>query len=195
MVRLHAGCSFGYAGLRSLSEHDLQEQDRRHLYVLRKPRLHRFVQQLQQFGFTPNIPVVTTARSLKRVLPEQNDAQECERDRLATLDNPENKAFMKLWAGSTAPGLRTRSRLNMAMVLVAVSRALTAMWKTGAFLKALQAVRSIRRLAPSPSMTGVRIMDQYSYEVVNSTMGLWAKVAWRRGSSQPGLDTAGQLGD
>ncbi len=144
----------------------------------------RFVQQLQQFGFTPNIPVVDNGTLTEEgVLPEQGDAAlgiMSVTGYSNALDNPENKAFMKLWAekfNGARPNWYTFQGWNMAMVLVAGIEGVNGnVEDKEAFLKALQAVKINTPVGPfSFDDRGQAIMDQYSYEVVKLDDGTLGK--------------------
>ncbi|NLE74055.1 MAG: ABC transporter substrate-binding protein [Actinobacteria bacterium] len=144
----------------------------------------RFVQQLQQFGFTPNIPLVDNGTLTEEgVLPEQGDAALGALSVTGysnALDNPENKAFMSLWAekfNGAKPNWYTFQGWNMAMVIVAGIEGVNGnVEDKEAFLKSMQAVKINTPVGPfSFDERGQAIMDQYSYEVVKLDDGTLGK--------------------
>lgn len=144
----------------------------------------RFVQQLQQFGFTPGVPVVDNGTLTEEgVLAEQGDAAlgvksvTCYSN---ALDNPENAAFMKLWAEKfkgARPSWYDFQGWQLGMVLEAAIEGVKGnVEDKEAFLAALQAVKINTPGGPfSFDDNGQAILDQYSYEVVKLPDGTLGK--------------------
>lgn len=144
----------------------------------------RFVQQLQQFGFTPGVPVIDNGTLTEEgVLAEQGDAAlgiksvTCYSN---ALDNPENEAFMKYWAENykgAKPNWYTFQGWQMAMVLEAGIKGVSGnVEDKEAFLAAMQAVKINTPGGPfSFDERGQAILDQYSYEVVKLDDGTLGK--------------------
>lgn len=144
----------------------------------------RFVQQLQQFGFTPDLPVVDNGTLTEEgVLPQQGDAAlgiYSVTSYSNALDNAENKAFMDLWGeknNGARPNWYNFQGWQAAMVLEAAIDAVDGnVEDKEAFLAAMSAVKINTPAGPfSFDSKNQSILDQYDYQVVTLDDGTLGK--------------------